>query len=186
MNGGFFARRWLQGTKETTQRRKKVPPIRHIPVNRGTARGAKSSGFELKVKGRAPSRRPCRRTPVASRGRRERYDRMGLLSNWSARARKVLEPESGTSNEAPPRLPVDDDMTVRMSWDAICRSAEFRGRWVALDECRYDEATGKATEGAVVDVDDDLVELCARIRQSERKNCAILFCGDDDESTPTH
>ena len=67
----------------------------------------------------------------------------------------------------------------RMRWDDICRSDEFRGRWVALDECRYDAETGKATEGAVVDVDDDLVELCGRIRASERKNCAILFCGED-------
>ena len=72
----------------------------------------------------------------------------------------------------------------KMSWDTICRSDEFRGRWVALDECRYDEETGRATEGAVVDADDDLVELCARIRESEWKHCAILFCGEDGEQTP--
>lgn len=78
------------------------------------------------------------------------------------------------------------DMASRLTWDVICQLDEFRGRWVALDECRYDEETGRATEGAVVDVDDDLVELCARIRESERKNCAILFCGEDGEQTPHH
>lgn len=77
---------------------------------------------------------------------------------------------------------VQGDMASRMSWETIRRSDEFRGRWVALDECRYDENTGRATEGAVVDVDDDLVELCARIRESERTNCAILFCGDEEEA----
>ena len=71
----------------------------------------------------------------------------------------------------------------RMTWTDICRAAQFRGRWVALCECHYDESTGKATEGAVVDVDDDLVELCSRIRASDKKNCAILFC---DESAESH
>jgi hypothetical protein len=70
---------------------------------------------------------------------------------------------------------------MRLRWSELCRCDEYRGRWVALDECRYDEATGEAAEGAVVDVDDDLVELCARIRASERKNCAILFCGDPSD-----
>jgi hypothetical protein len=69
----------------------------------------------------------------------------------------------------------------RMTWEEICAHEELRGRWVALDGCRYDEVTGKATEGAVVDVDDDLAELCSRIRDSEWKNCAILFCAQGDE-----
>ena len=68
----------------------------------------------------------------------------------------------------------------RMKWDQICSQDEFRGRWVALDSCRYDESTGKATEGAVVDSDDDLAELCTRIRESEWKNCAILFCAESE------
>ncbi len=74
-------------------------------------------------------------------------------------------------------------MTVgqRMTWDDICQTDAYRGRWVALDEPRYDEETGKATEGAVGDVDDSLVDLCTRIRESERTNCAILFCGEDGE-----
>ncbi len=72
----------------------------------------------------------------------------------------------------------------RMTWEDICRRDEFRGRWVALDGCRYDEESGRAMEGSVVDVDDDLVELCTRIRESEYKNCAILFCGEDGEQEP--
>ena len=118
---------------------------------------------------------------------------MGILSSWSARAKMVLDgrsPEQGPDEEPlgvdeSDGVPGDDEMTYRMTWDAICRADEFRGRWVALDEARYDEGTGRATEGAVVDVDDDLVELCARIRESERKNCAILFCGVDGEQTPS-
>lgn len=124
---------------------------------------------------------------------------MGLLTSWSARAKMVLDgrqgdgregPEEGLG-EAPLRTPRTrerrhDDMASRLTWDAICQLDEFRGRWVALDECRYDEETGRATEGSVVDADDDLVELCARIRESERKNCAILFCGEDGEQTPHH
>ena len=42
-----------------------------------------------------------------------------------------------------------------------------------------DAGSGRATEGAVVDVDDDLVELVTRIRESEHQGCEILFCGQD-------
>ena len=72
-------------------------------------------------------------------------------------------------------------MQERLTWDEICSSDELRGRWVALDGCSYDESTGKATEGEVVDADDDLVELCARLRDSESKNCAILFVGQEPQ-----
>jgi len=73
-----------------------------------------------------------------------------------------------------------DDTTAaqRMSWAQICRRPDCRGRWVALHGCRYDETTGHAAEGALIDVDDDLAALCERVRNSEWKNCAILFCGD--------
>jgi hypothetical protein len=70
---------------------------------------------------------------------------------------------------------------ARVRWSELCRCDEYKGRWVALDECRYDESTGEAAEGSLVDADADLVELCGRIRASERKNCAILFCGEHDE-----
>lgn len=72
----------------------------------------------------------------------------------------------------------------RMKWEQICSQDQFRGRWVALDSCRYDETTGCATEGAVVDADDDLAGLCTRIRESEWKNCAILFCAENELEAP--
>jgi hypothetical protein len=71
--------------------------------------------------------------------------------------------------------------TSRMTWPEIRESQEFRGRWVALDHCRYDSKTAQPVEGVVIDVDEDLVELCGRIQESENKHCAILFC----EETPT-
>ena len=62
-----------------------------------------------------------------------------------------------------------------MTWSEVCASEEFRGRWVALDRCRYDETTAKPIEGTVVDFDDDVVELCNRVRDAEYRDCAILF-----------
>lgn len=61
-----------------------------------------------------------------------------------------------------------------LTWEEICRLPSCRGRWVALHECRYDERTGKATEGDLVDVDDDLATLCSRVRD-RWQNCAILY-----------
>jgi len=72
----------------------------------------------------------------------------------------------------------ESSMQHRMTWDEICQRDDFRGRWVALHGCRYDETTGQAAEGAVVDVDEDLAELCQRVRDSDWKNCAILYCSD--------
>ena len=62
-----------------------------------------------------------------------------------------------------------------MTWSEVCSSEEFRGRWVALDGCRYDEATAKLIEGTVVDVDDDVVAICNRVRDAEYRDCAIHF-----------
>jgi len=62
-----------------------------------------------------------------------------------------------------------------MTWDEICTSAALRGRWVAMNDCSFDETTGRATAGLVVDSDDDLAELCSRIRDSEWSNCAIVL-----------
>ena len=36
----------------------------------------------------------------------------------------------------------------RMTWEEICGSDDLRGRWVAIDDCRFDESTGQALEGA--------------------------------------
>ncbi len=67
-------------------------------------------------------------------------------------------------------------MTNRVTWPQICRSAEFKGMWVALDNCRYDQSSMKPVEGDVVDAADDLADLCARLREAQRSSCAILFC----------
>jgi len=71
-------------------------------------------------------------------------------------------------------------MGSRMTWPEIRQSVEYRGRWVALDQCVYDAKTAKPMEGSVVDADDDLVELCARIRTGDNKHCAILFCEEEE------
>ena len=75
-------------------------------------------------------------------------------------------------------------MGSRMSWPQIRQSDEYRGRWVALDNCRYDGRTAQPVEGTIIDADEDLVELCTRIRQSDNKHCAILFCDEVIEETP--
>lgn len=62
-----------------------------------------------------------------------------------------------------------------MAWEEICRDATWQGRWLALDGCAYNEA-GEATAGLVVDYDDDLAELCARLSADRRKRCSIVFC----------
>jgi hypothetical protein len=69
-------------------------------------------------------------------------------------------------------------MGSRLTWPQICRSDEYRGRWVALDDCKYDPRTAQPTEGAVVDSDEDLAALCSRMQASDSKHCAILFCDE--------
>lgn len=89
-----------------------------------------------------------------------------LFSNRPERPQESGEAASGVQLVPPPE---------RLRWTEICTLADYRGRWVALDECEYD-AAGKAREGAVVDTDEDLSVLCQRLRDQERKHCAVLFC----------
>lgn len=72
-------------------------------------------------------------------------------------------------------------MSSRLTWPQIRSSSEYRGRWVALDECRYDPRTAQPTEGTVVDADEDLVALCARMQESDNRHCSILFCSEFDD-----
>jgi hypothetical protein len=74
-------------------------------------------------------------------------------------------------------------MGSRFTWSQIRQANEYRGRWVALDNCKYDARTAQPVEGSVVDSDEDLVELCGRIQQGHR-HCAILFCDDSAELEP--
>jgi hypothetical protein len=52
---------------------------------------------------------------------------------------------------------------------------------VALDNVRYASGSTIPVEAEVVDADEDLAELCARMRAADRTACAILFC---DEPVP--
>jgi hypothetical protein len=70
-------------------------------------------------------------------------------------------------------------MKPRMTWPEVRRSEQFKGLWVALDNCRYDQATRQPIEGDVVDSDDDLAALCGRMREAGRTCCAIMFCDDE-------
>jgi hypothetical protein len=73
-------------------------------------------------------------------------------------------------------------MGSRLPWSEIQSLAEYRGRWVALDGCVYDTQSEQPLEGEVVDADDDLMELCARVRDGDSRHCAILFCGNTPHS----
>lgn len=67
----------------------------------------------------------------------------------------------------------------RMTWRDICHSEEFLGRWVALDNVRYMQGGSQPAEADIVDADEDLADLCARMREADRTACAILFVEDD-------
>lgn len=71
-----------------------------------------------------------------------------------------------------------------MTWVEMSRSDEYRGRWVALDHIEYEPGTSQPREADVVDSDEDLGELCTRMRESDRTACAILYCEDDSFAPP--
>lgn len=67
-----------------------------------------------------------------------------------------------------------------VSWPSECEFAKtYRGQWVALENCRFDGCSNQPVEGEVVDSDEDLAELCARLHEASRSKCMILFCDDD-------
>ncbi len=61
-------------------------------------------------------------------------------------------------------------------WNELCSTADFSGRWVALDNVRYQNGSDEPVEADVVDVDDDLTELVNRMRSSDRTSCCVLQC----------
>jgi hypothetical protein len=71
-------------------------------------------------------------------------------------------------------------MGSRQTWPQIKQSDEYRGLWVALDECSYDARTAQPLEGSVVDADEDLVALCSRMQAGDNRHCAILFCDAEE------
>jgi len=74
---------------------------------------------------------------------------------------------------------------ARMSWFEICESEDYRGCWVALDNVRYDPVTSQPLEAEVVDCDEDLGDLCARMRAADRTSCAIFHCEEEYSSPMT-
>ena len=70
-----------------------------------------------------------------------------------------------------------------MMWSEICRSEQYQGRWVALDNVRYDSITSLPLEAEVVDADEDLGDLCTRMRAADRTSCAILHAEEESYST---
>lgn len=66
----------------------------------------------------------------------------------------------------------------------MCDPAWFGGRWVALDNVRYDPSTTQPLEADVVDADENLGELCARMRELDRCHCAVLFCEPPRANAP--
>ena len=75
-------------------------------------------------------------------------------------------------------------MSERMTWAQICQRQDLLGLWVALDNCRYDQDTLQPVEGEVVDCDEDLSALCARMRDSEKSSCAVRFCECSESLVP--
>jgi hypothetical protein len=61
-----------------------------------------------------------------------------------------------------------------VAWGDLCRDPGYIGRWVALEGVRYED--GHPVEGWVIDADDDLATLCARVQRDDGATCAILFC----------
>jgi len=54
-----------------------------------------------------------------------------------------------------------------MTWPEMCRSEEYRGRWVALDNILYEPSSTHPQEADIVDSDEDLNELCSRMREAD-------------------
>jgi hypothetical protein len=69
--------------------------------------------------------------------------------------------------------------STRMMWSEICKSDQYSGRWIALDNVRFDPSTLQPVEADVVDVDDDIADLCSRMRAADRTSCAIMHCHED-------
>ena len=69
-------------------------------------------------------------------------------------------------------------MISRMTWRELCRSGAYKGLWVAIDNCRYDDSR-QPVEGDVVDSDSEFSELCARMRETGRSSCTIVLCESD-------
>ena len=83
-------------------------------------------------------------------------------------------------------MPRAEARTGRVPWSQLLADDEYRGRWVALDDLRYDELSREPLDGCLVDVDDDVAALCARIQMREAGACSILLCEQTEQSARRH
>ena len=72
---------------------------------------------------------------------------------------------------------------TRMMWPDICPSDSTPGGGSLSTTCRYDPH-GAAPRGRCGRRGRGLGELCARMRESDRTSCAILFCDEDVFAAP--
>jgi len=71
-----------------------------------------------------------------------------------------------------------DKRGTRVRWAELCRDGEFQGSWVALDSVQHDVTSNQPFEGDLMDSDEDLGALCARVQASEHTGCVIVYCDD--------
>lgn len=62
----------------------------------------------------------------------------------------------------------------RMLWSELCSMPEFTERWVAFEAVTYED--GRPSVGDVIDADEDLATLCARVQSQDGTNRTILYC----------
>src|SRR5687768_1104709 len=98
------------------------------------------------IRGTSVATRSTEKTEVTNRGGSER--------RWAARIRRRF----------------------RARWEDLCASAEFVGRWVAVDQVKYEAGTREPSEVEVVDIDEDLASLCSRMRAANQTSCCVLHC----------
>ena len=99
----------------------------------------------------------------------------GVTLGDCGRDSQVRSPEEGVAADARKSMAT---MISRMTWRELCRSGAYKGLWVAIDNCRYDESR-QPLEGDVVDSDTEFSEHCARMREAGRSSCTIVFCESD-------
>lgn len=62
---------------------------------------------------------------------------------------------------------------ARPRWTEIRHMNEFRGSWVALSHCTFDD-NGNTIDGKLVDYDEELSVLCSRLRDNGWTDCELL------------
>ncbi len=82
---------------------------------------------------------------------------------------------------SPIEPPASRSRSDRVRWAELCRNPELVGHWVALDAVRYED--GLPFDGELVDVDEDLAALCARVQSADETSCAILYCDPSGSGT---